>query len=303
MASTLAAVREVTSLVRSPHEHGCKPVEVVPGVWTAHYHDIDDETKLKSISSSIKTVVNCATDKCPTKDGSYGTDVEVMRVEGLLDDPDERKKLDSMAEGPEKEAARGKLPQFPAEKLAGNAKKDFETVVAAMEKTHAAGGATMVHCYASLSRSVAFILAYMMKTQKITVVEAARQMKTKWSATWPNDSFVEQLLEYEKELGLAGTPGVVDMKVTTKKSAGFYIKSATSFLTGVDSKDGSKKEPVCVLNISGVGEACNIAAAAATAVESAGLGYIQKIETSYPDLQGRGTSHGCARIVITVYHK
>merc|ERR1711879_1053244 len=107
----------------------------------------------------------------------------------------------------------------------------------------------------------------------------------------------------EKDLGISGTPGVVDMKVTMKKSVGFYINAAKSFLVGVDGKDGSKKEPVCVLNISGVGDAIGTAIAAATSVEREGHGFIQKVETSYPDLQSGGTSDGCARILITVYHK
>merc|ERR1711879_192386 len=107
-----------------------------------------------------------------------------------------------MPEGPEKEAARAALPSHPPEECAGDAKKDFERIIAAMESTKNSGGATMVHCHASLSRSVAFILAYKMKTQRLTVVEAAKEMKMKWGAVWPNDSFVEQLLEYEKELGI-----------------------------------------------------------------------------------------------------
>merc|ERR1719201_2908124 len=64
------------------------------------------------------------------------------------------------------------------------------------------GGGAMIHCYASLSRSAAFVLAYMMKEKKITLEQAIVEMRTKWDATWPNDSFVQQLLEYEKELGL-----------------------------------------------------------------------------------------------------
>mmetsp|Transcript_107303 Transcript_107303/g.298913 ORF Transcript_107303/g.298913 Transcript_107303/m.298913 type:complete len:118 (-) Transcript_107303:165-518(-) len=100
------------------------------------------------------------------------------------------------------------------------------------------------------------------------------------------------------------TPGVVDMKVTTKKSVGFYIRSAKSFLMGVEDKDGTKKEPVCVLNISGLGEAINAAVAAAAALESEGLGSITKIETSYPEMaSGGGAARGCPRINITVYHK
>ncbi|CAE8631213.1 unnamed protein product [Polarella glacialis] len=100
------------------------------------------------------------------------------------------------------------------------------------------------------------------------------------------------------------TPGVVDMKVTTKKSVGFYIRSARSFLTGVEDKEtGTKKEPVCILNISGLGDAINTAVAAATAVEAEGIGAIMKIETSYPEMTSSGGARGCARIKIVVYHK
>merc|ERR1719253_146726 len=98
------------------------------------------------------------------------------------------------------------------------------------------------------------------------------------------------------------TPGVVDMKVTTNKSVGFYVRAATSFLSGVEAKDGKEaKEPVCVLNISGLGDAINAAVSAAAAVESKGLGYVKKIETSYPEMEGSG--RGCPRVSITVFHK
>ena len=64
-----------------------------------------------------------------------------------------------------------------------------------------------------------------------------------------------------------------------------------------------KKEPVCVLNISGLGDAINTAVAAATAVESEGLGSIKKIETSFPEMQTGGKARGCPRVLITVYKK
>merc|ERR1711920_977163 len=181
----------------------------------------------------------------------------------------------------------------------GDAKKDFEMAVAAMEAAKSSDGATMVHCYASLSRSVAFILAYMMKTQRITVVEAAKEMKKKWSAVWPNDAFVNQLIEYVKELGITGTPGEMEMKVTTKKSTRIYIAAAKSFFTGLVLKDGSKREPVCVLHITAVGEAINPAVAAAAAVRAEGLATIEKIETSYPSMGGGASP----QILITMYHK
>eukprot|EP00443_Scrippsiella_acuminata_P134043 CAMPEP_0115749060 /NCGR_PEP_ID=MMETSP0272-20121206/93991_1 /TAXON_ID=71861 /ORGANISM="Scrippsiella trochoidea, Strain CCMP3099" /LENGTH=132 /DNA_ID=CAMNT_0003194087 /DNA_START=83 /DNA_END=481 /DNA_ORIENTATION=- len=94
------------------------------------------------------------------------------------------------------------------------------------------------------------------------------------------------------------TPGTVDMKVTTKKPIGFYIRSAKSFLQGVESESGEKKEPVCVLNILGLGEAINVAVAAATAVEKEGLGKITKVETSYPDMTSGGSTRGCPHIAM-----
>lgn len=296
--STLAAVRQATGWQRPGHNHGCKPVEVVPGVWTAHFHDIETEEAIRKCSSSITTVVNSATDKCKTQEGSYGNDIKVLVVDGLLDDPEPRKKVDAMPEGAEKEAAKAALPKFPTEECAGDAKKDFECVNSAIDAAKAAGGSTMVHCYASLSRSAAFILAYMMKDQRISLVEAVKQMRKSWDATWPNDSFVNQLLEYEQELGLAGTPGVVEMKVTNKKNVGFYTKAAKMFLQGGEDKDGTKKEPACVLIISGLGEAINTAVSVSNIVASDGLGAIKKIETSYQDVG----EHSVARIAVTVYH-
>jgi len=106
-----------------------------------------------------------------------------------------------------------------------------------------------------------------------------------------------------KEDVTESTPGVMDMKVTTKKSTGFYIKAAKSFFTGIEDKDGNKKEPVNVLNISGLGDSINSVVAAAAAVESEGLGTIKKIETSYPDMKSGATTRGCPRIAVTVNKK
>eukprot|EP00440_Ansanella_granifera_P015494 gb/GFBE01016841.1/.p1 GENE.gb/GFBE01016841.1/~~gb/GFBE01016841.1/.p1 ORF type:complete len:107 (+),score=33.79 gb/GFBE01016841.1/:1-321(+) len=97
------------------------------------------------------------------------------------------------------------------------------------------------------------------------------------------------------------TPGVVDMKVTAKKSINFYMNSAKAFFTGIVDKEGKTRDPVCVLNISGLGEAINIASQAAGSVVKEGLATIHKIETSYPDLMTNGTERGCARICITLH--
>mmetsp|Transcript_124940 Transcript_124940/g.216591 ORF Transcript_124940/g.216591 Transcript_124940/m.216591 type:complete len:115 (+) Transcript_124940:42-386(+) len=101
-----------------------------------------------------------------------------------------------------------------------------------------------------------------------------------------------------------GNTAEVDMKVTVKKSIGFYVRSAKKLLEGGgEDKDGKKKEPVCVLHISGLGAAINAAIAAAAAVEGDGLGQIKKIETSYPEIGEEGKARGTPRIAITVWHK
>eukprot|EP00928_Gymnodinium_smaydae_P010431 TRINITY_DN13931_c0_g1_i1.p2 TRINITY_DN13931_c0_g1~~TRINITY_DN13931_c0_g1_i1.p2 ORF type:complete len:300 (-),score=79.59 TRINITY_DN13931_c0_g1_i1:940-1839(-) len=291
--SPLTAVRAATGKRRPGHDHGCKPVEVIPGLWTAHFHDIETRDALKAVSGAIKTVINTATDKCKTTSGSYGADIDVIRVEGLLDDPNAIKEVDAMCEGAEQDKARAALPKFPEEECAGDARKDFERVNAAIEAAQKNGGSAMVHCYASISRSAAFILAYIMKTKRVSLVEAVKLMRKTWDATWPNDTFVKQLLEYEAELGLAGTPGVVEMKVTSKKSAGFYCSAAKSFLTEGEDKDGNKRPAACVLKMSALGDAISSAVAAANAVQAAGLGKINKVETSYPAMDGG--AHGSAR--------
>jgi hypothetical protein len=119
------------------------------------------------------------------------------------------------------------------------------------------------------------------------------------SATWRTcfadlKPIAEKYLEKQK--------GIIDMKVTHKKSSAFYVNAAKSFLSGTVDKEGNKKEPVCVLNISGLGESISNAVAAAAAVEKEGLGVIKSIETSYPDMSD-GDNRGCARIEITVWHK
>ena len=154
------------------------------------------------LSNGIETVVNCAVSQCDTiRPGTYGPDVDVVLIE-LNDDPDVRKTVDAMEEGEGKDAARAALLSLPdADDAAGDAKKDFEMVNRLITDTRSAGGATLIHCYASISRSAAFILAYMMREEGIDcLVNATTAMKEQWNATWPCDAFVEQLVAYETEM-------------------------------------------------------------------------------------------------------
>ena len=76
-----------------------------------------------------------------------------------------------MPDGPEKVAALAALPAFSPAESAGNALAEFDRVSAAIDAARAAGGAGLVHCAASISRSAVFLLAYIMKTQKVSLAQ------------------------------------------------------------------------------------------------------------------------------------
>jgi hypothetical protein len=48
-SSTFEGCREVTTWKRPIGDHGCKPVQIIPGLWTAHIHDLDTKELLQQI--------------------------------------------------------------------------------------------------------------------------------------------------------------------------------------------------------------------------------------------------------------
>jgi len=99
---------------------------------------------------------------------------------------------------------------------------------------------------------------------------------------------------------------VVDLKVSVKKSVGFYIRAASSFLKGLEAKEAvddkpalEAKAPVDKINISGLGAAINTAVSVALRIEADGIGEIKSIKTKYVEL-GRGSS---AQISIFMVRK
>jgi protein-tyrosine phosphatase len=194
--------QEVTGWVRPGHAHGCPPVEVIPGLWTAHYDEIDSLEKLQGATSHapITLVVNLALCQCESRNGFYGPEIRVLEVP-IEDDPDERKKFD---QGSAAWQSKCRDPSVPLDlRCAGSMMDYFDAVAKEIHQVLSSSGKqqhVLVHCKASLSRSVALILAYLMKYQSLSLLQAGQLLKSKWDATWPCDRFTYELVEYEQHL-------------------------------------------------------------------------------------------------------
>ena len=122
--TTFEEFREFTGWQRPGRDHGCKPVQIVPGLWTAHYHDIDSKEKLTAATQGapIKLVVNSALCQCAARTGFWGPDVRVLEID-LEDDPDERKYFDAGKPNVQSKCAD---PSVPLKlRCAGDAKGSF----------------------------------------------------------------------------------------------------------------------------------------------------------------------------------
>jgi hypothetical protein len=60
----------------------------------------------------------------------------------------------------------------------------------------------LVHCQAGVSRSPAIVIAYLMRYCRWTVKRAYRHLRARRRLSSPNAGFLQQLLAYEKDLGL-----------------------------------------------------------------------------------------------------
>ena len=77
---------------------------------------------------------------------------------------------------------------------------DFEPIIHLIEESFDQG-AVLVNCAAGMSRSVSFVIAYLMKMQKKTFNEAFIFVKRARPKIFPNSFFMSQLRMYEEKLG------------------------------------------------------------------------------------------------------
>jgi protein phosphatase slingshot len=83
-----------------------------------------------------------------------------------------------------------------------NIKQYFEQTNQFIDEAIKNNGSVLVHCHAGISRSSTILMAYIMKSQKMSVDKVLDLLKSKREKVNPNSGFIGQLREYEKDLGI-----------------------------------------------------------------------------------------------------
>lgn len=69
-----------------------------------------------------------------------------------------------------------------------------------IEKNLKKGHSVLVHCVAGRSRSATIVSAHLMNAYKLTAIKAIERVKDARPCIRPNDGFIRQLIDYEKQI-------------------------------------------------------------------------------------------------------
>ena len=83
-------------------------------------------------------------------------------------------------------------------------RKHFRECIQFLDEEIKAGRTVYVHCMAGVSRSASVMISYFMWKYNMTMVDAMAAVKEKRPCIRPNDGFLLQLIEFEKELRAEG---------------------------------------------------------------------------------------------------
>jgi len=84
--------------------------------------------------------------------------------------------------------------------LAENIKQHFSRTNEIIDACRQRGERVLVHCMMGISRSSTIVIAYLMKAENKRLKDALEFTRSRRSQVCPNGSFLNQLVEYEKEL-------------------------------------------------------------------------------------------------------
>lgn len=76
----------------------------------------------------------------------------------------------------------------------------FEECIKFIEENLALGRNVLVHCHAGVSRSATIVIAYLMAKYNMFANEATDFLKSKRECIQPNDRFLQNLKDFQKEV-------------------------------------------------------------------------------------------------------
>ncbi|XP_066931093.1 dual specificity protein phosphatase 18-like [Clytia hemisphaerica] len=111
-----------------------------------------------------------------------------------------------------------------------NLSQHFDDVADKIKKeTTEKNGKVYIHCIGGISRAPSLTLAYLMKHEKMTLVDAHELVKSKRTFVRPNLGFWKQLIDYE--LKLFGSNTVTVMNHGKTEYASVYAKDYQNMVT------------------------------------------------------------------------
>ena len=78
-------------------------------------------------------------------------------------------------------------------------------------------GGVLVHCYAGVSRSSSFVIAYLIQKYIISFDDAKEKVKKKRPCVHPGDGFVHQLKNYAKVIQRREEERLAGLKESSEK--------------------------------------------------------------------------------------
>ncbi|XP_068702765.1 dual specificity protein phosphatase 14-like [Montipora foliosa] len=89
----------------------------------------------------------------------------------------------------------------------------FDLVADKIDRVQRERGKVLVHCIAGVSRSATLVLAYLMKHQKMKLIDAHAYVKKRRPLIRPNAGFWKDLVDYERKLFHKNSVDMVESKL------------------------------------------------------------------------------------------